>query len=123
MLHIRLTFAALAGLLVAGLVLAGDTAVPLAAAHGTVEKVVKDTLTLRPRGPDGKFQKALALKITGTSKVTTVTMQKRAGKLVPVQNDTEAKDLQPNQAIAVIYTPGKTVGVLLSAVAQPVKAP
>ena len=42
--------------------------------------------------------------------------------MVPVQKDLDAKDLLPNQQIAVIYTPEKTGGTMLSAVAQP-KAP
>jgi hypothetical protein len=123
MVRIRLLSAALAGVLLAGLALAGDGPSPLATAHGIVDKVGKDDLTVRPRGPDGQFQKSLTLKLTGTSKLTVVTMQKRAGKLVPVQNDIAAKDLESKQAIAVIYLPDKKGGVLLSAVAQPAKAP
>jgi hypothetical protein len=36
-----------------------------------------------------------------------------------VQKKTDAKDLQPNQTIAVIYTTGVGGTVLLSAVVQP----
>ena len=122
MFRIRFVFATLVCFLAVGLVLAGDAPVPLAAAHGNVEKVTKTSLTIRPRGPDGKFQKTLVLKLTGTSQLTTVTLQKRAGKLVPVQKETDAKSLRPNQPIAVIFTPDKTGGVLLTAVVQP-KAP
>ena len=122
MMRIRFVFATLVSFVLAGLALAGDAPVPLATAQGLVEKVDKNTLTLQPRGPGGKFQKTLVLKLTGTTRVTTVTFQKRAGKMVPVQKDLDAKELQPNQQIAVIYTPEKTGGVMLSAVAQP-KAP
>jgi hypothetical protein len=122
MVRIRLVFASLVSLLLVGLVLAGDAPVSLATAQGLVEKVDKTSLTIRPRGPDGKFQKNLVLRLTGTSRVTTVTLEKRAGKLVPVQKDLAAKELLPNQQIAVIYTPEKAGGVMLSAVAQP-KAP
>ena len=120
---IRLVSAVLAGLLLTGLLLAGDGPSPLAAVAGVVEKVEKDALTVRPRGADGKFQKTLTLKLTGTSKLTVVTQQKRAGKLVAVQKEIEAKDLQAKQPIAVIYTSGKVGNVILSAVAQPAKAP
>jgi hypothetical protein len=123
MVRTRLLCAGVVGLLLAGFVLAGDAPVPLATAHGVVEKVEKESLTLRPRSADGKFQKNLTLKLTGTSKVTLVTLQKRAGKMVPVQKEIEPKELQPNQGLAVIYTPEKTGGVMLSAVAQSVKAP
>jgi hypothetical protein len=123
MLRTRVVFATLVCLAAAGLALAGGTPVPLATAQGEVEKVTKDTLSVRPRGPGGKFQKTLVLKLTGTSRVTTVTFEKRAGKLVPVQKEGDVKDLQPKQHIAIIYTPEKTGGVMLSAVAQPAKAP
>ena len=122
MMRIRFVFVTLVSFVLVGLVLAGDAPVPLATAQGLVEKVDKNSLTLQPRGPGGKFQKTLVLKLTGTTRVTTVTFQKRAGKMVPVQKDLDAKDLLPNQQIAVIYTPEKTGGILLSAVAQP-KAP
>jgi hypothetical protein len=120
MVRIRLLGAALVGVLLAGLALAGE-APTLATAHGVVDKVGKDDVTVRPRAADGTFQKNLTLKLTGTSKLTQVTMQKRAGKLVPVQNDIAAKDLEAKQPIAVIYLPDKKGGVLLSAVVQPAK--
>src|SRR5262249_38727984 len=90
----------------------------LAVAEGKVQKTGKDSLMIQPRGPDGKFGKAISLKLTGTSKVTTISTQERAGKPVLVQRDTEVKDLQANQAIAVIYASAKDGNVLLSAVAQ-----
>jgi hypothetical protein len=103
-------------LLLAGVCLAADPT--LMTAQGTVDKVEKDSLTVRPRGPDGKFGKSLVLQLTGTTKITTLIPQSRAGKTVMTQKDTDAKDLQPKQAIAVIYAEG-TPPVLLSAVVQP----
>ena len=104
-------------LLVAGQTLAADPV--LGTAQGTVEKVDKDSLTVRPRGPDGKFGKNLVLKVTGTSKVTTLTPQMRSGKVVLTQKDTEAKDLAPKQTIAVIYATVGSDNTLLTAVVQP----
>lgn len=92
---------------------------PLESAQGTVAKVEKEALTLKTRTADGKFGKNLTLKLTGTSKISTVTEQKRAGKQVVVQKDTDAKDLQPGQPVTVIYTTVKDGAVLLSAVVQP----
>jgi hypothetical protein len=98
---------------------AGD-ALSLATAQGVVDKADKDSLTIKPRGADGKFQKTLVLKVTGTTKVTNLTPQKRGDKLVLTQRDAEAKDLEAGQLIAVIYAEaGKDGSVLLSAVVQP----
>lgn len=105
----------LASLFFTAVALAGDAAPELSTAMGTVEKAEKEALTFQSRGPGGKFGKKVVLKVTGTSKVTLVTLEKRAGKLVPVQRDIEAKDLETGQHIALIYTSG-TDPVLLSAV-------
>lgn len=92
---------------------------PLLTATGAVEKADKDALTIKPRAADGKFQKALTLKVTGTSKVAVLTPQKRADKVVLTQRETDANDLVPGQTVAVIYADaGKDGGVLLSAVAH-----
>jgi hypothetical protein len=93
----------------------------LATAHGTVSKAGKDSVTVRPRGADGKFDKEVALSITGTSKIMTLSIETRGGKPVPVQRDADAKDLKPQQSIAVIYTQGAGGPVLLSAVVLPGK--
>jgi hypothetical protein len=118
----RVRFVALlaAVFLVAGWAAAQDAPI-LETAHGTVDKVDKDALTIRPRTPDGKFGKAMALKLTGTSKVFTLAPQMRAGKLVIAQKETDAKDLAANQTIVVIYASAKDGPVLLSAVVQPGK--
>src|SRR5947207_14370653 len=103
-------------LVVAG-ALAGEATLELSTATGAVEKADKDAMTIQPRGPGGKFAKKLVLKITGTSKLSLVSKEKRAGKLVPVQRDVEARDLEANQHVAVIYIAG-TDAILLSAVVQ-----
>jgi hypothetical protein len=96
---------------------------PLVTAGGVVDKADKDTVVVKPRGADGKFQKAVTLKVTGTSKVSVLTPQKRADKVVLTQRDVEAKDLVAGQVVAVIYAEaGKDGPVLLSAVAQPAPA-
>jgi hypothetical protein len=99
--------------------IAADDQPTLLIAKGIIDKIDKETIMVRPRGADGKFEKALVLKITGTSKISTLTTQKRGGKVVNVQRDTEVKDLQPKQGIAIIYTTGSAGTVLLAAVAQP----
>jgi hypothetical protein len=118
MLRSRLILSLLTLLVVAGLVLAVDPPTPLLTASGTIAKMDKDSLTIKPRGPDGKFGKDLQLTLTGTSKFTTLTSQHRSGKLVIVQKDTEAKDLQAKQSITIIYTMGPAGPVLLSAIVQ-----
>jgi hypothetical protein len=106
-------------LLLAGLVRAADDDGALQTAQGVVEKVDKDTLTIKPRAKDGRFEKNLVLKLTGTSKVSLLSTQVRDNNAVLVQKDTDPKDLQANQPIAVVYTTGKAGTVLLSAVVQP----
>ncbi len=98
----------------------GGEDVGLTSVVGAVEKVDKESLTVQPRGPGGKFQKGVALRLTGTSRVTVLTAQTRDGKVVLTQREAEAKDLKPGQSLAVIYAAaGKDGPVLLSAVAQP----
>jgi hypothetical protein len=99
--------------------LPADDAPALFIAKGVIDKVDKGTITIRPRSADGRFERALVLKVTGTSKISTLTIQKRGGKAVNVQRDTDAKDLQPKQGVAIIYTTGSAGTVLLAAVAQP----
>jgi hypothetical protein len=99
-----------------------DEVPPLLTASGVVDKADKETLVVKPRGADGKFQKTISLKVTGTSKVTVLTPQKRAGGVVLTQRDVEAKDLVTGQVVAIIYAEaGKEGIILLSAVAEPAK--
>jgi hypothetical protein len=112
----------IAGLVLVVLLAGGVSAAPptpLLTATGVVDKVDRDTLTVKPRGAGGRFEKEMTFKVTGTSKITTLRQQTRAGKPVVVQNDTDLRELQPNQPIAVIYTTGKAGAVLLTAVAVP----
>jgi hypothetical protein len=92
---------------------------PLLTAHGAVEKVDGGRLTVKPREPDGKFGKSIVLKVTGTSKVTTLMPRMQKGAIVLTQKDTDVKDLQAKQAIAVVYTMVKDSPVLLTAVVHP----
>jgi hypothetical protein len=93
--------------------------VPVVTAHGKVVKVDKETLSFQPRDESGKFGKAVLLKLTGTSKITTLAPQMRDKKQVMAQKDTDAKDLTPGQFIAVIYAaPKGQEPVLLAAVVQ-----
>jgi hypothetical protein len=92
---------------------------PLATASGVVKKATASVLLVVPRGPDGRFTKTLALKLSGTSKITTLTRQTRGGQTAVVQKDTAPGALQPNQPIAVIYTLIQDEAVLLTAVVQP----
>jgi hypothetical protein len=101
-------------LALAGLV-AAQEALPLLTAQGIVEKVDKDTLTIQPRGEGGKFSKPIALKLTGTSKITTFSLR---DKKTVVQREIDAKELRPKQSIAVTYTTTKDGNVLLTAVVQ-----
>jgi hypothetical protein len=92
----------------------------LLTASGTVDKADKGALVVKPRGPDGKFQKNLTLKVTGTSKVAVLAPQKRGERVILTQREVEAKDLVAGQAVAVVYAEvGKEGAVLLTAVAHP----
>ena len=110
--------AVMACLLLAGSAAAQGTAAGLVTATGLVEKADKDSVTVRPRGPDGKFAKSVVLKVTGTTKITTLGQRKSGGKVTLTQRDTDAKDLEKNQTIAVIYTTASGGPVLLAAVVQ-----
>lgn len=117
--RMRLCLVCLTGLLLAGLARAADATPTVVAAQGVIDKVSKDSLTVRPRGPEGRFEKAITLRLTGTSRITTLTQQKRGGKAVLAQRDTDPGDLAPRQAVALIYAEGPGGPTLLSAVAQP----
>jgi hypothetical protein len=92
----------------------------LMVAMGVVDKADKESLVVKPRGPEGKFQKAVPLKLTGTSRVSILAPQKRGAEVVLAQRDAEAAELSAGQAVAVIYADAGDDGpVVLSAVAQP----
>ena len=114
---------ALAGLTSAQDKKASDDPPALLTASGVVDKADKESVTVKPRSPDGKFQKAITLKVTGTSKVAVLAPQKRGDKVVLTQKEIEAKDLVAGQAVAVVYAEaGKDGAVLLTAVAHPAPA-
>src|SRR5947209_17511153 len=116
MARARIFLAVLTWLVLAAVGLGADTPPDLTAARGVIDKVEKESITVRPRGADGKFEKSVTLRLTGTSKLSTLTTRGQKDKAVFVQRDTEPKDLQPKQVIAVIYADGPYGQVLLSAV-------
>ena len=67
----------LAALVIVAVAPAGQPGHGLATASGMVEKVDKESLAIQTRGPGGKFAKPVVLKITGTSKITVVSEEKR----------------------------------------------
>jgi hypothetical protein len=117
MCRLQVALAAIVCFLVAQLAVAADGPT-LQTAHGIIDNIEKDTLTLKVRGADGKFAKPLVLKLTGTSRITTLIPETRAGKIVFTQKDTEAKTLEPKQVIALIYAVEKNESVLLSAIVE-----
>ncbi len=119
MFRVRTCLSLVTCLLLVGAGWAADTPPALATAQGTVDKVEKDSVTVRPRGPDGKFEKSVKLRLTGTSKLSLLTTRTQAGRVVLVQKDAAPADLQARQTIAVIYAAGADGPVLLSAVVQP----
>ncbi len=105
--------------LLAGVAFAAAEPVPLVTAEGKVSKADKESLTFQPRDSSGKFAKAVTVKITGTTKISTLSARMQDKKLVMVQKDADAKDLTAGTLIAVIYAEPKGQDpVLLSAVVQ-----
>jgi hypothetical protein len=96
-----------------------DAGPSLATAHGTVASSDKDSVTVKPRGASGQFEKELVLKVTGTTRVTQLGFQTQAGKTVARQTEVDVKDLKPQQSIAVIYTQLESGPVLLVATVLP----
>jgi len=94
--------------------------VPLFTVQGVVEKAGKDSITIKPRGKDGKFEKSMVLRLVGTSKVTTLVPLKKDGKTVYTRRETAAKELKAKQPTVAIYARATGGGtVLLTAVVQP----
>lgn len=98
---------------------AQESGAGLMVATGLVEKVEGESLTIRPRSVAGRFEKNLVLRLTGTSRLSTLSPRSRGGKFVLAQRKVEASDLQLNQGIAVIYANGSGGPVLLSGVVHP----
>jgi hypothetical protein len=120
MTRLRFLIATLTLLAVVSLSCAAD--LPLSTASGTVVTANASVLIIRPRNAEGQFGKALSMKLRGTSKFWSLTLQNRDGKPVLVQKEGAASDLQKNQTLAVIYTLVKDEYVLLQAVAEPASA-
>jgi hypothetical protein len=96
--------------------------VPLHTVSGLVDKADKESITIRPRGASGRFEKDMVLRLVGTSKVTLLVPQMKGGKVVYTRREVAAKDLEAKQPIVAIYAKAKGGGfVLLTAVVQ--KAP
>jgi hypothetical protein len=114
----RLTLAILLGLTL--LAAAAAQPVPVSEAHGKVQKADKDTITLQSRDAAGKFGKDITLKLTGTSRITTLEPQTRDKKEIMAQKDTDPKDLKQGLMISVVYaSPKGQDPVLLTAVIHP----
>jgi hypothetical protein len=96
---------------------------PLVTAVGRVVKANPNVILVRPVEPGGQLGKAIALKVRGTSRVSTVAVQRRRGQTVTVQRQVEPQSLRPDQVIAVIYTRTTDEAVLLSAVVLPPEKP
>lgn len=112
-------------LLLTGVLLASTESRPvlaqdlkLFAASGQVEKSSKGSLSIQPRNAAGQFEKIITLTVTETARITTLIPQKRKGKLVITQKETDPKDLMRSQPIAITYTVTQDGPVLLSAVVQ-----
>jgi hypothetical protein len=118
MKRFSVALAVLALVLVARVASAADDKPTFSVAEGKIDKVGKDSVTIQPR-MGGKFGKAITLKVTGTSKVATITTREQSGKTVVVQRETEVKDLKKDQEIAVIYAVKKDGNILLTAVVKP----
>jgi Cu/Ag efflux protein CusF len=118
MLRIQTAAALAASLLLAHMAFAADEAPRVQTVQGTIEKVDKETLTIKHRPADGKSEKSMTFKLTGTSRFSTLSTQKRGDKIVLVQKDTEVKNLAAKQPIAVIYATNAGDHVLLAAVVQ-----
>jgi hypothetical protein len=118
MTRARLFLAVLTWLMLAAVGLSADAAPDVTTARGVVDKVEKDSITIRPRTPDGKFGKEVTLRVTGTTQVSTLSTRTQKGKVTLVQKGTSPRELQPKQAIAFIYAAGPDGPVLLSAVVE-----
>jgi nitrogen fixation protein FixH len=118
MLRIQALVVLTALVLLARIASAADEVPRVQTVQGTIEKVDKETLTIKHRPADSKTDKSMTFKLTGTSRFSTLSTQKRGEKIVLVQKDTEVKNLAAKQPIAVIYATNAGDHVLLAAVVQ-----
>src|SRR5437868_14328823 len=99
----RLPVVAVVVLALLAAVRAAEPPPALVAVHGVVEKAERESVSVKPRGADGRFGKAVTLKVTGTSRVTLLSPQERGGKMVLTQREASAADLAAGQAVAAVY--------------------
>jgi guanyl-specific ribonuclease Sa len=119
MVRARVLVGALAWIWLGGLGQAHGDVFPLLTARGSIERVGEAALTLKPQGSDGKFGNNLVLKLTDTSRLTTLTTHNRAGRVVIIQKELRPEDLKLHQTVAAIYTTNSGANILLAAVVQP----
>lgn len=86
--------------------------------QGTINKVEKDSITIKHKSGDSKTEAKIAFKLTGTSRFSMLSTQKRGDKIVLVQKDAEVKNLAEKQTIAIIYANNAGDHILLAAVVQ-----
>src|SRR5262245_40574643 len=108
------TLTALAMLLAAPLSFAADEVPQVLTTQGLIQKVEKETITIKHRAADGKFDKDLTLTLTGTSRLSVLSTQKRNEKVVLVQKDVDGKHPAEKQTISVVYAKNGDENVLLA---------
>jgi hypothetical protein len=117
------SLAILLGLVLVGGLHAQQPAFKVLTARGVVKKVEKDLLTLQPRGPDGKFEPQVVLRVTDTSKFSDPYVKKGPGDRPVIAQRTvlKAADLRPDQdqKVVVIYAQVGADNVLLTLVIDP----
>jgi ferredoxin-fold anticodon binding domain-containing protein len=116
MSYSQLLIAFLAVTLTSGSLNAADGATPVHVVQGVIEKIEKDSIVLKPRASSGKFEKNMILKLTGTSRLSVVSTQKRGEATVFVQKDLDSKQLAEKQSIAVIFAKNGDDNVILTGV-------
>jgi hypothetical protein len=93
--------------------------IPVITANAVVEKASRDSVTVLPRRADGRFDKSLVMRVSGTTTITIVGTRMQGRKLIFTQRGAKVQDLEKNQKVSIIYVRGKESNLLLAAVAQP----
>ncbi|MFO1045257.1 MAG: hypothetical protein U0941_26060 [Planctomycetaceae bacterium] len=91
-----------------------DEPPPIQTIVGTVEMLGKDSLTIKTS--DGRSEEMVTLKLTGTSRFSMLSTEKRGANVVFIQEKAEATNLLVTQTIAAIYAINAGDCILLSAV-------
>jgi hypothetical protein len=84
--------------------------------QGVVGKVEKDAIVVHHKVE--KSDKSTTIKLTGTSRFSSLSTRKNGDKIVLVQKDIDAKALVEKQPISLIYATNGGDHVLLTAVVQ-----